>query len=83
MYYDHLKAYTPKQSKALPQLIEVKSLYLDPQTQKIDHQQDSTQFYKELDKIKNRLQPLKAEKSTQAQLHIQQHNLIGIPNQSL
>lgn len=80
LYYYHLKTYTSKRSKIQPQLIEVKSLYINPKNQKIDNNQDDTHFFKELDKIQNRLQPLKAEKSAQAQLSIQQQSLTGIPN---
>ena len=51
LYYYHLKTYTSKRSKIQPQLIEVKSLYINPKNQKIDNNQDDTHFFKELDKM--------------------------------
>ncbi len=39
-------------------LIQVNSLYINPKTRKIDYDQDSRQFDKEIAKIKKRLNPL-------------------------
>ncbi|WP_353141231.1 aminotransferase [Acinetobacter pragensis] len=49
LYYYQLNAKQPKQ------LISVKSLYINPKTKRIDYDQDSTQFNKEIAKIKTRL----------------------------
>lgn len=45
-------------SKSPDKLIEVKSLYINPKTHKIDYDQDSTAFNKALNKIKRNLTPL-------------------------
>ena len=52
LYYYQLNSKTPSK------LIEVKSLYINPKTQKIDYDQDSRKFDQEILKIKKRLQPL-------------------------
>lgn len=49
LYYYQLNAQQPKQ------LISVKSLYINPKTNRIDYDQDSTLFDKEIAKIKTRL----------------------------
>lgn len=49
LYYYQLNAKSPTQ------LITVKSLYINPKTKRIDYDQDSTAFDKEIKKIKNRL----------------------------
>lgn len=75
LYYYHLKACTAKQTKALPQLIEVRSLILASKLKKLILTKIALNSTKKLDKIKKCLQPLRIEESTQ--LHIQQPNLIS------
>ncbi len=50
--------YQFKNNKHPEKAIEVKSLYINPKTQKVDYDQDGTQFEKDLNKIKKRLTPL-------------------------
>ena len=52
LYYYQLNSSKPAA------LIQVKSLYINPKTQKIDYDQDSAQFDQEIAKIKKRLAPL-------------------------
>ncbi len=52
LYYYQLNSKTPSK------LIEVKSLYINPKTQKIDYDQDSQKFDHDIAKIKNRLKAL-------------------------
>lgn len=52
LYYYQLNSSKPAA------LIQVKSLYINPKTKKIDYDQDSTQFDQEIAKIKKRLAPL-------------------------
>ena len=52
LYYYQLNSKTPSK------LIEVKSLYINPKTQKIDYDQNSQLFDQEILNIKNRLRPL-------------------------
>lgn len=51
-------------------IIQVNSLYINPKTQKIDYDQPSTQFNKDLQKIKKRLQPLLALPKQNIQIRI-------------
>lgn len=62
--------YQFNQQKTEPKLIEVKSLYINPKTKKIDYDQDGVYFEKELKKIKKRLQPLSAQNLKSTQLHL-------------
>ncbi|MGE8559516.1 MAG: aminotransferase [Acinetobacter sp.] len=50
--------YQFKNNKQPEKLIQVNSLYINPKTKKIDYDQDSRLFDKEVSKIKKRLQPL-------------------------
>ena len=50
--------YQLKNNKQPEKLIQVSSLYINPKTKKIDYDQDSRQFDKEIAKIKKRLNPL-------------------------
>ena len=52
LYYYQLNSKTPSK------LIEVKSLYINPKTQKIDYDQDSQKFDRDIAKIKKRLKAL-------------------------
>lgn len=52
LYYYHFKSKTPNQ------LIQVNSLYINPQTKQIDYDQNSRKFDQEIAKIKKRLIPL-------------------------
>ncbi|MGA8883593.1 MAG: aminotransferase [Acinetobacter sp.] len=52
LYYYQLNSSKPAA------LIQVKSLYINPKTKKIDYDQDSAQFDQEIAKIKKRLAPL-------------------------
>lgn len=62
--------YQFNQKKMEPKLIEVKSLYINPKTKKIDYDQDGIQFDKALNKIKKRLKPLTAQNIKGTQLHL-------------
>lgn len=50
--------YQFKNTQHPEKLIQVNSLYINPKTRKIDYDQDSRQFDKEIAKIKKRLNPL-------------------------
>ncbi|WP_202743958.1 hypothetical protein [Acinetobacter calcoaceticus] len=52
LYYYQLNSKSPEK------LIEVKSLYINPKTHKVDYDQDSREFDKALKKIRKRLNPL-------------------------
>ena len=52
LYYYQLNSKTPSK------LIEVKSLYINPKTQKIDYDQNSQKFDRDIAKIKKRLKAL-------------------------
>lgn len=52
LYYYQFNSKTPDK------LIEVRSLYLNPKTKKIDYDQDGVQFENDLTKIRKRLTPL-------------------------
>lgn len=57
-------------SKKPTQLITVKSLYINPVTKRIDYDQDSTQFDKEISKIKKRLVKLTPMNNSNAQIQL-------------
>nr|WP_214647316.1 aminotransferase [Acinetobacter sp. ANC 5414] len=62
--------YQFKNNKQPEKLIQVNSLYINPKTKKIDYDQDSTQFNKDILKIKKRLAPLIAVNKTSAKVQI-------------
>lgn len=64
LYYYQLNSSKP----AAP--IQVKSLYINPKTKKIDYDQDSAQFDQEIAKIKKRLAPLKPIHHNNASIQI-------------
>ena len=66
-------------SKA-PPLIEVKSLYINPKTHKIDYDQDSKRFDQEMDKIINRLTPLIKVENEQPRLHLLRQRTQEVPS---
>lgn len=72
--------YQFNQKKTEPKLIEVKSLYINPKTQKVDYDQDGIQFEKALNKIKKRLKPLTAQNLKGTQLHILKETNKTIPH---
>ncbi len=64
LYYYQLNSQTPDK------LIEVKSLYINPKTKKIDYDQDGVQFDKDLKKITKRLTPLLSANSKTTKISI-------------
>ena len=62
--------YQFKNNKQPEKLIQVNSLYINPKTKKIDYDQDSTQFNKDILKIKKRLTPLIAANKASAKVQI-------------
>lgn len=66
LYYYDLKTTTPTK------LIEVKSIYLDPQLAKVDYDNRWDEVMHEIDKIKRRLVPLSTLKTANFNLNIQQ-----------
>lgn len=64
LYYYQLNSSKP----AAP--IQVKSLYINPKTKKIDYDQDSARFDQEIAKIKKRLAPLKPIHHSNASIQI-------------
>lgn len=57
-------------SKIPDHLIEVRSLYINPKTHKIDYDQDGIQFEKDLNKIKKRLIPLLVGNANKAKIQM-------------
>ncbi len=54
--------------KQLPaKLIEVKSLYINPKTKRIDYDQNSQKFDREIAKIRKRLKPLTPIRASSAE----------------
>lgn len=72
--------YQFNRNKTEPKLVEVKSLYINPKTQKIDYDQVGTYFEKELNKIKKRLKPLTAQNLKGTQLHIVKNTIKKVPD---
>lgn len=64
LYYYQLNSQKPTQ------LITVKSLYINPKTKRIDYDQDSTQFDKEIAKIKKRLVELTPVNNNNARIQV-------------
>ncbi|NHB65800.1 MULTISPECIES: aminotransferase [Acinetobacter] len=64
LYYYNFKSKTPNQ------LIQVNSLYINPQTKQIDYDQNSRKFDQEIAKIKKRLIPLVPLKKQAIQLKL-------------
>jgi len=64
LYYYQLNSSKPAA------LIQVKSLYINPKTKKIDYDQDSAQFDQEIAKIKKRLAPLTSIHHSNANIQI-------------
>ena len=62
--------YQFKNNKQPEKLIQVNSLYVNPKTKKIDYDQDSIQFNKDILKIKKRLTPLIVINKTSAKIQI-------------
>ncbi|OAL79774.1 aminotransferase [Acinetobacter sp. SFB] len=62
--------YQFKNNKQPEKLIQVNSLYIHPKTKKIDYDQESTQFNKDILKIKKRLTPLIAVNKASANVQI-------------
>ncbi|RKG30913.1 aminotransferase [Acinetobacter tianfuensis] len=72
--------YQFNQKKTEPKLIEVKSIYINPKTRKVDYDQDGIQFEKDLNQIKKRLQPLTAQNLKGTQLHILKKTVKQVPH---
>ena len=72
--------YQFNQKKTEPKLVEVKSLYINPKTKKIDYDQDGTRFEKQLNTIKKRLQPLTAQNLKGTQLHPIKESVKVVPH---
>ncbi|MFW2097222.1 MULTISPECIES: hypothetical protein [unclassified Acinetobacter] len=66
-------------SKIPDHLIEVRSLYINPKTHKIDYDQDGIQFEKDLNKIKKRLIPLLAGNANKAKIQMVKNQTHYIP----
>jgi len=64
LYYYNFKSKTPNQ------LIQVNSLYINPQTKQIDYDQNSRKFDQEIAKIKKRLVPLNPIQKSKPQLKV-------------
>ena len=79
LYYYLLTSRTPQQQ------IGVRSLYINPQTQQIDVDQDPQKFNQALEKIKNRLQMLQPIPHQTLQLKILQRKqkLINVSNTTI
>ncbi|MEB6564658.1 aminotransferase [Acinetobacter towneri] len=70
LYYYQLNR-TQTNSKQSPvKLIEVKSLYINPKTKRIDYDQNSQKFDREIAKIKKRLKPLTPIRASSAKIQI-------------
>ncbi|MFW1733906.1 hypothetical protein ACG94V_11950 [Acinetobacter sp. ULE_I001] len=66
-------------SKIPDHLIEVRSLYINPKTHKIDYDQDGIQFEKDLNKIKKRLIPLLVGNANKAKIQMVKNQTHYIP----
>ena len=64
LYYYQLNSKNPTQ------LIEVKTLYINPKTQKIDYDQDTQKFDRDIAKIKKRLKPLTRIQPKQVKIQV-------------
>lgn len=64
LYYYQLNGKTPEKP------IQVRSLYINPKTQKVDYDQDGIQFEKDLAQIKKRLTPLIVSNNQSAKIQI-------------
>jgi len=66
-------------SKIPDHLIEVRPLYINPKTHKIDYDQDGIQFEKDLNKIKKRLIPLLVGNANKAKIQMVKNQTHYIP----
>ncbi len=74
LYYYQFNSKTPEKP------IEVRSLYINPKTQKVDYDQDGVQFEKDLTKIRKRLTPLIVGNAKTAKIQILNQSKTQIPS---
>ena len=70
LYYYQLNRTQPNSKQPSAKLIEVKSLYINPKTKRIDYDQNSQKFDREIAKIRKRLKPLTPIRASSAKIQI-------------